>query len=573
MTLTRTSSHKDEYIRNCWEAARDYCDGVENGTIITNENIRLAVKRHELDLQRDDLEWRPDEVEKVFKFFSYLSLDDGVPFILQPFQAFIILALFGLYYKGTDIRKYIYAFLFIGRKNGKTSFAAALQLYFMLADGVNFPQSVLIASTQEQANDTSFKALRELIMSSPALKKRLEIQESNKVVFRDKKRYGWSKTVPALPNKLEGLNPTSAIIDEIHTYKDAQKFNVIKNALGTKKNPMLFLISTAGFGRDSFCAKLVEAGRNVLRGISEDDRFFYLLYELEEGDDIEDERVWIKANPGLGTILDLQLFRDQYNTNKSIPDLLEDFITKRFNLFLEEHGEWIPSNVLLPNFQLFDEDVIKGLPCYIGVDLSETRDLTSIVLLFDGGDKFYVKPYFFFVKGENNALRRGGVNIIQWIREGYIIECHTPTIDFDLIKEYLFNFAGSYDVRGLYFDPWHFRNILNVPSTSKGASLASPDGQQSIWCVPVVPGYKNFDWPMRFTEIIFYNEQVIVYPNKCMMWNFLNVVKARDKFNGNIRPAKNLSKDSIDGVISLLNAFNGYLGINANKAALFMKSI
>lgn len=574
MTSTEISQlSKEEYVNRGWKAASDYCYGVENGLIATNENIRLAVKRHVNDLNRDDLDWRPEEVEKVFKFFSYLYVDENTRFILEPFQAFIILALFGLYYKGSDIRKYLYAFLFIGRKNGKTTFAAALQLYFLLADGVAFPQSVLIASTQEQANDTSFKALREMIMSSPALSKRLEIQESNRVIFKDRKRYGWSKTVPALPNKLEGLNPTSAIIDEIHTYKDAQKFNVIKNALGTKKNPMLFLISTAGFGKDSFCAKLVEAGRNVLRGISDDDRFFYLLYELEEGDDINDESTWIKANPGLGTILDYQLFKDQFNTNKAIPDLLNDFITKRFNLFLEEQGEWIPSNVILKCVKPFTEDDIKDLPCYIGVDLSETRDLTSVVLLFDGGSKFYVKPYFFFVNGDKGPLRRGGINIYQWIKDDHIIECKTPTIDFDLVRDYLFDFAKKYKIKGLYFDPWHFKQILNVPSGSKGALLNSPDNQHSIWCVPVIPGYKNFDWPMRFTEIVFYREAITLPPNKCMVWNFLNVAKTRDKFNGNIRPAKDLSKDSIDGVVSLLNAFNGYLGVNANKADLFMKSI
>jgi phage terminase large subunit-like protein len=573
MSSIKTLS-KDKYVAECWSKVESYIYGVTDGTIQTNENIKLAVKRFKDDAKRADLDYRVEAVDKVFRFAYYIFTDENHRIVLEPFQCFILAALFGPYYKDTDERKYLYAFLFMGRKNGKTTFCSLLQLYFMLADGVTFPQSVLIASTQDQANDTSFKALREMVLCSPALSQRLEVQESNKIIFRDKKRYGWCKTVPALANKLEGLNPTSAIIDEIHTYKDPQKFNVIKNALGTKKNPMLFLISTAGFGKDSFCAKLVEAGRNVLRGISDDDRFFYMLYELEENDDYNDESTWVKANPALGTILNLQLFRDQFNTNKAIPDLLDDFITKRFNLFLEEQGEWIPSPIISKCLDLFTEDEIKDLPCYIGVDLSATRDLTSVVLLFDGGDKFYVKPYFFFVKDDkNNILRRGGISIYQWVKEGHIIECTTPTIDYELVKQYLFDFASKYKVKGLYFDPWHFRDILNVPSTSKGATLTSPDNKQSIWCVPVVPGYKNFDYPMRFTETIFFRKQIHLYPNKCLVWNFLNVVKVRDKFNGNIRPAKDLSKDAIDGVISLLNAFNGYLGINTNAAAFFMKAL
>ena len=140
-------------------------------------------------------------------------------------------------------------------------------------------------------------------------------------------------------DRLEGYNPTSCILDEIHTYKDGDKFNVIKNGLGTKVNPMLFLISTGGYGKDSFCTQLVETGRRVLRGEIIDDRFFYLLYELEEGDDWQDEKNWIKANPGLGTILDERLFADDFNTSKNLPSALDDFLTKRLNMFLEENSQ------------------------------------------------------------------------------------------------------------------------------------------------------------------------------------------------------------------------------------------
>jgi phage terminase large subunit-like protein len=560
MNLTLTFLNKEEYIEYCWKAARDYCEGVQDGSIVCNENIRLAVKRHELDLLRTDLEWRPEAVEKVFKFFSYIYVDKNKQFILQPFQAFIILALFGLFFKGTNTRKYLYAFLFIGRKNGKTTFSAALQLYFMLADGVSFPSSILVAGSQNQANDTSFRALKEIIISSPALRDRLEAMQSNRIIFKDRSRYGWCKTVPAIEDRLEGLNPTSCILDEIHTYKDAQKFNVIKNALGTKENPMLFLISTAGYGKDSFCAQLVETGRNVLRGVSKDDRFFYLLYELEEGDDINDEVNWIKANPALGTILDLKLFRDQFNTNKTIPSLLNDFVTKRFNIFLEENSQWIPNDVLIDSFIEFNDDELKELPCYVGVDLSSTRDLTSVVCLFDAGDRFYVKPYFFFVNNTNNSLRKGNIDILQWVRDGYIIQCNTPTIDYELVKAHILSLNSKYKVVGLYYDPWHFDRLLNEMK------------QTGVWCVPISPGVRNFDGAIRFTESIIYEKKINIYYNKCLIWNFRNVVIWKD-MNGNMKPNKNESADAIDGVISLLNAISGYLQQNTNANALFMKSL
>lgn len=567
---------KEVYINKCWQAAKEYCEGVETGSIETNENIKLAVRRHKEDLLRADLEWRPEAVEKVFKFFYYLFVDKQRRFTLQPFQAFIILALFGFFFKGTNERRFNKAFLFMGRKNGKTTFSAALQLYFMIADGASFPESALITGSKDQTGDTSFKALKEIISSSPSIRKRLAIMQSLEIVFkRDEngnQRFGKCKVVPGISTKVEGLNPTSCILDELHTYKNADRFNVIKNALGTKPNPMLILISTAGYGKDSFCAQLVEAGRNVLRKVSDDDRFFYLLYELEEGDDINNESTWVKANPGLGTILDFRTFKDEFNTVRTIPSTLNDFVTKRLNIFLEEESEWIPSSALIPRFIPFEEAKVKDLPCYLGVDLSATQDLTSIACLWDGGDMIYVKVFFFFARNENNSLRRGNIDILRWVREDYIIDCKQPTIDYNLVKSYLYDLGKKYKVKGLYFDPWHFKEILEIPQGSKGATLKIPDSDKHIWCSPVQPGTRSFDTPMRKLEGYFFNQQITVSPNKCTLWNFRNVVKETD-LNGNFRPNKKKSKDAIDGVIAILNAMFGYLGMNANKASLFMKSL
>lgn len=551
---------KEEYVSQCWKASGDYMEGVLNGSIVTNENIKLAVKRHQNDIKRIDIEYRPEMVEKVYKFAYYCFTDKNKRFKLEPFQAFIIESLFSLYFKDTNIRKYLYAFLFIGRKNGKTTFTCFLQLYFMLADGVSFPQSILVAGSQTQAIDTSFRALKEMLKSSPALNKRLIAMQSNRIVFKDRTRYGSCKTVPAIEDRLEGLNPTSCCLDEVHTYKNAQKFNVIKNALGTKENPMLFLISTAGYGKDSFCAQLVETGRNVLREVSTDDRFFYMLYELEEGDDINDESNWIKANPALGTILDFRTFKDQFNTNKSIPSLLSDFITKRFNMFLEENSQWIDNDVLQSSFDDFDEATVKDLPCYIGLDLSATRDLTSIVCLWDAGNRFYARSFFLFVKSAENSLRKGNIDINRWVDAGYVNACTTPTIDYEMVKNKIVEINNTYDVKGLYYDPWRFDRLLNEVK------------EEGIFCVPIAPIPKNFDGAVRFLESLMYGKLLTIQTNKCMLWNFRNLVITRD-MNGSMRPDKNESSDAIDGVISLLNCIAGVLKNNKNAVNIFMTSV
>jgi len=157
------------------------------------------------------------------------------------------------------------------------------------------------------------------------------------------------------------------------------------------------------------------------------------------------------------------------------------------------------------------------------------------------------------------------------VNDGYIIECKTPTIDYELVKSYLNKIARDFKVKGLYFDPWHFRAILDVPKESKGTNLKFEDGTK-MWVVPVQPGARNHDYPIRFAEALFYGGLITVDDNDCMFWNFLNVVKEKADANGNFRTNKKKSKDAIDGVVSLLNALYGYLGQNLSASAKFYKN-
>jgi len=214
----------------------------------------------------------------------------------------------------------------------------------------------------------------------------------------------------------------------------------------------------------------------------------------------------------------------------------------------------------LNSFAKFNDKIVKDLPCYVGVDLSATRDLTSIVCLWDAGDKFYAKATFFFVVREDNVLRKGNIDVNTWIRQKHVIPCKTATIDYDMVKEHLMDINSKYNVMGLFYDPWHFDRLLNEMKN------------EGIWCVPIAPGVRNFDGAIRFLEGVFYEKKMNIYTNKCMIWNFRNVVIWKD-MNGNMKPNKNKSADAIDGVISLLNAVCGYLKQNTDANIQFFKNL
>ncbi len=240
------------------------------------------------------------------------------------------------------------------------------------------------------------------------------------------------------------------------------------------------------------------------------------------------------------------------------------------NLFLEEQSEWIPNHIIKRVEHKFNDEDVAGLPCYIGGDLSETRDLTSFNLMWGGNDKIYVKTYFFYVKLNGaNSLKKGNKDILSWTKAGYVIPCETDTIDYDLIKSYIKLWKDTYNVKGLYLDPYRFPDFLNVPRVSKGAQLKFDDGS-TLWCSPMYQGFA-LDQALRELERLFFSEKIIIYPNPCLRWNFLNVLIERDKVNGNVRAKKNKNLDAIDGVISILCSLGGYLGIGQTSASKFFK--
>jgi phage terminase large subunit-like protein len=239
-------------------------------------------------------------------------------------------------------------------------------------------------------------------------------------------------------------------------------------------------------------------------------------------------------------------------------------------LFVDETIMPIPKKKVIECQRKFTDEEVKDLPCYIGVDLSEVNDLTSVNLLWDGGDILYSKSYFFFVNSGNNALRKGKIDINKWVEDKHVIKCGTQIIDTKLIKQYLFEFSTQYNVKGLYYDPYHFKPFLILPQGEKNGWLIPEDiNQNSILCTPVA-GWTKFHWPYRFLESKIHANSIVLYPNPCLVWNFTNIILEEDR-HSNILVRKNEHLDPIDGIIGLLNSIYGYMGIADDKVARFYR--
>lgn len=541
------------YVQDCFDMAYEYIEDIHDGNIKSCENIKLAIKRHYEDLENKKFIFKEEEVEKVFKFFYFLNVNynNGYQqFQLLPYQAFAVLSIFGFYnYDGkkNDRRRYKYSFLFMAKKNGKTTFAAILQLYFLMKDGVQDPQSFLVASTREQAHN-ALEYAKGIIYKSPVLDQRLEPQR-NSIVFKDKKMLGFSKTVAALnAERLDGGHISAAVMDEVHAYRDDALFRVIKSSTMGRKNSHIILISTAGVNKkDNLCGDLVELGKNILRKKLHDDSFFFMLFTLDEGDDYHDTSCWYKANPGLGTIIDFENMKIEYNQAINLPSSRFGFLTKNLNIFEDQETAWMEDNIVLQNLNKFDWDKYKGYDVVLGVDLSSTRDLSavSLVLYDDEEEKYKSHTIFFMANDASKMFRKGGIDLEEWIKKKHIIKCQTATIDYDIVYTEVEKILENFNIIQVMYDKFNSTTII-------------PRLQQlGLYTVVFEQNTLRFNRPLKLMENLLFENKLDLGDNPVLRWNFSNVNLYVDG-NGNIKIMKNKSGDSVDGCVSLAMALGGH---------------
>lgn len=541
-----------DYANTHIQSANQYAEDVLAGRIVANKWIRLAVERYFRDLKNPEFDLNWAEVERGLKFCSLVNIklnNKYIQFQPLPYQAFILVNLLLFYFRDTDRRRYRYCFLFQARKNGKSVFAAVLGLYFLVGDKELDPQTIVLASTREQAT-ILLDYTKSIVINSPAIHKKLIIMQYM-IRYQNQKSRGIFKVVASNHNRLDGYSPNCGILDEIHSYPDDGLFRVIKSGILARKNPMVILISTAGFNLDSFCYDLVENSKNILNRTVEDESFFPMIFTLDEGDDYNDSSNWVKANPAMGSILRMEDLQIEYQQAKNMPSQLPNFLTKNLNIFVESVKSWIDDASLRTRFVPVDESELIGRECYIGIDLSATRDLTSIVLLFEIEGKFKVIPYFFLASNELKKLRKGGIDLTPWIEKGWITECQTSTIDYELIMGKIRELNEKFNIVGVTYDP--FNSSLLVPQIEELGIQTYKFPQTAL----------NFNFPLKYLEKQIYDENIDLGDNKVLRWNFRNIVLYSDS-NGNIKIMKNKSQDAVDGAVSLAMAMGLYIQLNVD---------
>lgn len=532
--------------------AEVYAEQVRDGAILVCEYVRLAIRRYYADLDNAlDQGWYFDRkaAMRAINFIERLKHTKGEwagqRFRLEPWQQFVLWNIFG--WRNADgTRRFRYAYIEIARKNGKTALSAGIGLYMLFADGEARPEVYSAATVKDQAKICFADAVA--IVKATDLKNYLTPYR-NSIVYELKG--GTMKPLSSDYGTHDGLNPSCGIIDEFHAHKDSGMFDVIKSAFGARRQPLLFIITTAGFNKSGACYAYRDNVIKVLRGVNEDDSLFGIIYTLDDKSEWDDPKMWIKANPNLGVSLSADYLADQVKDAKNRPEAVRNVMTKNVDLWVDAERTWILDDVWQKCIGTTAPADLKGCACWGGLDLSNVSDITAYVLLFHENDRFQLLPHFWIPEEKmQEKVRKENINYDKWAAEGYVTVTPGNVIDYDFVKADILRIVADYDLRTSAYDRWNSSQTI-IDLQNEGM-MFNPFGQ----------GYGSMSAPTKEFEKAVLTGKVEHFGNPVLRWMLASTVIKTDPA-GNIKPDKEKSVQKIDGIVASIMALGEWMTAQA----------
>jgi phage terminase large subunit-like protein len=523
-----------------------YIRDVVAGKIVASKLVRQQFERHLRDLEQGPargLVFDRAAAQRVIDFFAGFLCHtegeyDGKPFILDPYQQAVVWILYGWKWAATGYRRFKFAYLEIARGQGKSAFASGLCIYELIAFGEPGAQ-VYSAATDKKTAKLVWDTAALMVRRSPALSKRITLFRDNMHIPGTASKF---EPCSSEDTNLMGLRPSFICLDELHAHATSGVWDVMISAMGKRRNPLLFAITNSGFDRTSVCWRQREYSEKVLAGIIEDDAWFAFIAGLDPEDDWEDESNWPKANPALGTIVNLDDMRQQALKAKADPSALNSFLRFRLSVWTSADTAWMPMDKWDLCNAAVDQEALKGRPCYGGLDLSTTTDISAFVLLFPpyGDDPlWYVLPKLFLPEDAiAQRSKRDRVPYDVWARQGFFELTPGNVIDYDFIRAAIRELAEQYDIREIAFDRWNSSQLV---------TQLMADGFEMV---KFGQGYESMNAPTkRLLELVLTGE-LAHGGHPVMRWSASNVRCTPDPA-GNIKMDKGKSREKIDPMVAL----------------------
>ena len=467
------------------------------------------------------------------------------PFELIDWQEQIIRDIFGTL-KPDGYRQFTTAYIEVPKKCGKSELAAAVALYMLCADGEQRAEVYGCAADRDQAS-LVFDVACDMVRLCPALQKRCDLRPSRKAI-----NFGPTNSVyKAVSSEVggkSGVNISALVFDELWVQKDRKFFEMM--TVGTsdaRRNPLHFIITTAGNDTNSICYELHQKAVDIIEGRKVDPTFYPVIYGAEPEDDWTDPKVWRKANPSLDITIGIDKVQAACDSAKQNPGEENAFRQLRLNQWVKQAVRWMPMDKWDACVSHIDEEDLEGRFCYGGLDLSSTTDLTSFVLVFppqDEDDKYIILPYF-WVPEETLDLRvrRDHVPYDLWEREGHLMTTEGNVVHYGYIEKFIEKLGERFNIREIAFDRW---GAVQMVQNLEGMGFT---------VVPMGQGFASMSPPTKELMKLTLEKKLAHSGHPVLRWNMDNIFIRTDPA-GNIKADKAKSTEKIDGAIATIMALD-----------------
>lgn len=555
-----------------------YIAGVLSGEIVVGKFVRQAVERHVRDLERAEEGWDyyfdADAATHRINFNRFLRHSKGKwagdVFRHEPWQMFIRWVAFGWMRCSDHTRRFRVLYEEVGRKNGKTTDGSGDGLYLMVADGEAGAEVYTLATKLDQAKLVHSESIK-MVKSSPDLRRRVRIRTNNLSVESTGSKY---EPLGSDSTTQDGLNAHGAIADELHAHKKRGLWDVIEESMAARSQPMMIAITTAGHNREGICWELREYCLAILdpNDEFEDDTVFAFIACLDEGDDWQDESVWIKANPNLDVTVNREWLREQAHRAARSPGKENSFRQKHMNEWTEQAIRFLPMHEWDKCSGLHEGESpeqwrsrkleeMAGKPCYLGMDLSSKIDLTALMRIWtpeqNDGKWLFIGDYFVPEMATETRDRLNRERYKQWDARGILELTEGYKIDNRVIRSCINDIADVNPIECIGYDPWNATDISTL--------LIEEDGFQ---LVEIRQGVRTLSDPMKEVEASVIGHGIEHGNCAVLRWAASNL-SAKMDVNGGYQPVKESTGAKIDPMVALFTGLTQALKRVKKKRSVY----
>lgn len=537
-----------------------YLDAIRLGEEVVSEKVRVVYER--------EVEWMDNPPADFPYYFDEEEGEAHIEFIetfckhskgkfagknisLELFQKAKFQLVHGWRHKETGFRRFQEVIDIRGRKCGKSTETAAAEWDALINDGEAGPEIYCTANKKDQAN-LIYSECVNMRTQSPSLKAITKKRQSD---IYCPSNMGFIKCIASDTSTMDGLNPSFFSLDEWHAMKNSALFDVMIQGQSMREQPLAWLISTNGFVREGFFDSHYSYAAQVALWIIQDYTVLPLIYELNRSEDWQDPAHWPEANPGLGKIKSVETLKKFVERAKNDPSFLPTVKTKDFNVPATEFSSWLTFEELV-NEETFDISTVEHSYAIGGCDLSSVGDLTCGTLLLRKPNdiRVFVLQMYFIPQAKLDYLEKTKSKEAPyklWAEQGWLHICPGAQVDYSEVTRWFVDMVEKHDIRPLWICYDRALSGYWVPEMeSHGFDLEKTAQGPFTW-----------NQPMREMQAAFHEHRVVYNNNPILRWCLANTGKKSTKSDSieMIQPVKIQQNRRIDGMVSLLNAWVGYV--------------